>query len=559
MSNLVLPSIVALARWVKAGFVRQTHDPEAVQARFLFSLLRAQRDTELGRKYGLGDIRTIDAFRERVPILPYASYEPYLERVAAGEPNILTAEPVIYLTLTSGSTGKKKMIPKTRRSQAAVRQASLASMGFLIDGLARRGLSFGRVVVTNAIPPWGRTAGGIDYGPSSAGVLRLGRWLFERLFAHPYDTSRILDLDARHYIALRFALGDPQMRGFIANFPMLLLRTCHYLERFGEELARDIEKGTLAGWLEIDAELRSRLEKRCQPNGRRARQLQEILRSEGRLTPKLAWPELSFTASARGGTSDFYLQRFPEYFGNTPNFGVVFSSAEGMFSIYPDVNCDGSVLAIDSGFFEFIPQDRWQEAQPKTLLATEVKTGEFYRILNTTSAGFYRYDIGDVVEVVGFYERTPLVVFRHRFGGQISATTEKTTEAHATKVMQALQQKFDMKFEDFCILLSENDFPARYLLNVELATGDRLENPEKFLEQFDRELRETNTHYDISRNGDIPPPYLRLLAPGSFATVRQRQIEKGIPDYQLKFPHVSEDRQFLKELSVVREVRLPRL
>jgi hypothetical protein len=278
---------------------------------------------------------------------------------------------------------------------------------------------------------------------------------------------------------------------------------------------------------------------------------------QGRLTPKVAFPNLSFVACGRGGTSDFYFQRFPNYFGDTPIFGAVFSSAEGMFSVYPDVNTDSSVLAIDSGFFEFIPEDQWNEEHPKTLLASEVKVGDRYRILTTNEGGFYRYDIGDVIEVVGFYETAPLIVFRHRQGGQISSTTEKTTETHATQVMKALQQEFNILLEDFCITLSENDFPARYLINIELARGYSLDNARSFLMSCDRKLQEANTHYEISRRDAIPSPRLRILCRGSFALLRQRQVERGIPDSQLKFPHISEDRQFLSGLSVEQEVGLP--
>ncbi len=78
-----------------------------------------------------------------------------------------------------------------------------------------------------------------------------------------------------------------------------------------------------------------------------------------------------------------------------------------MFSIYHSLNDDSSILAIESGFFEFIPEDQWEAEHPKTLLAMEVKPGECYRILVTNYGGFYRYDTGDVVEVVGFYETSP--------------------------------------------------------------------------------------------------------------------------------------------------------
>lgn len=227
-----------------------------------------------------------------------------------------------------------------------------------------------------------------------------------------------------------------------------------------------------------------------------------------------------------------------------------------MFSIYHDLDHDGSILAIDSGFFEFIPEDQWQLEQPKTLLANEVKVGERYRILTTSYGGFYRYDIGDVIEVLGFYEQAPIIVFRHRCGGLISSTTEKTTESHATQVMQALQQEFSVPLEDFCITLSENDFPARYLVNIELASGTTLTDPQAFLTSFDRRLQEVNTHYEISRRDTIPPPRLRILTTGSFAILRQRQLQKGIPDSQLKFPHISEDRSFLTGLTVEYEIRL---
>ncbi len=556
MANFLLPILTTVAKIIKNQFINKTHKPETIQTNFLLKLLKAHQDTELGRKYNFNKIKTVDEFRKKVPILPYSSYEPYLQRIAQGEQNILTAEKVIYITLTSGSTGKKKLIPTTRKSQAIVRDASLISTGFLADSLGKRGLKFGKLLVTNSVQQWGKTEGGIDFGPSSAGVLRLDKRLYEQFFAHPYEIIKVNDSVSRHYLALLFALCEPQMGGMIANFPMLILRICNYLEKYAEDLITDIEKGTIANWLDINPEIRNTLEAQWQANSQRARELRDILNKEGKLTPKLVWKNLSVIGTARGGTSDFYFQRFPYYFENTPVFGVVFSSAEGIFSVYPDVDTDGSVLALESGFFEFIPQSEWHKEKPETLLATEVKVGEKYRILTSSYNGFYRYDIGDVIEVVGFYHKTPLIVFKYRQKGQMSATTEKTNEAHITKVMQNLLPEFNLTLEDFCFTLSENDFPARYLINIELAEGEKLENPQEFLLKCDRLLGEMNTHYEISRKSDIPAPYLRILVPGSFAIIRQRYLEKGIPDSQLKFPHLSEDRQFLEGINILEEIKL---
>jgi hypothetical protein len=124
--------------------------------------------------------------------------------------------------------------------------------------------------------------------------------------------------------------------------------------------------------------------------------------------------------------------------------------------------------------------------------------------------------------------------------------------------MQALQQEFGLPLEDFCITLSESVISPHYLVNIELIPGHTLDNPQAFLASFDNKLRQANTSYAVRRPSNfIPAPRLRILAPGSFAILRQRQLERGVPDSQLKFPHISEDRQFLAGLEVEQEVRLP--
>src|SRR4028118_297196 len=133
MANFLLPIVTFMARRAKAKFVKKTRQTDVVQEEFLFTLLRAYQDTELGRQYGLSDIKTIQQFRDRVPILPYSSYEPYLKRIAQGEPNVLTPDPVVYLNSTSGSTGKQKLIPETRRSRQIKNRAQRATIGFTVE------------------------------------------------------------------------------------------------------------------------------------------------------------------------------------------------------------------------------------------------------------------------------------------------------------------------------------------------------------------------------------------------------------------------------------------
>ena len=561
MNKLLLPFLKAYGATAKEILTRKARDPIATQERFLLELLQAHQKTELGQQFGLEDIRTVAAFRDRVPIWSYDDYEPYIERIVQGEPNVLNPDPVIYINLTSGTTGKQKMVPVTRRFKKVLARANAASFGFSLTAFRRhsrsdRPLEFGKLMAANSVRLQGRTAAGIEYGPVTAGSYRMNRRLCELAFAQPYQAMEAKDVLTRHYVCLLFSLCNPQTRGLSANFPMLVLQICRYLEEYAESFIEDIARGTIAPWLSLEPEIREYLEKRWQPNPKRAAELRHILKTEGRLTPRAAWSKLSFVATARGGTSDFYFERFPDYFGDLPISGGVYGTAEGTFAVYTDFNTDGAVLALDSGFYEFIPRDQWDATEPKTLLSAELKVGEFYRILVTSYSGVYRYDIGDVVEVVGFYENTPMIVFRHRRGGLLSSTTEKTTEFHVIRTMQMLQQEFGINLDDFCVTLSAHEFPAHYWVNVELAEGQTLSKPEAFLARFDYWLGEFNNPYTTVRSADVPPPRLRILAPGSFEIVRQRQLKRGTSESQLKIPHVSEDRNFLSGLEVMEEVRM---
>ncbi len=151
MANFLLPLLTNVASQVKNNFIQKTRQTDAVQEQFLRKLLFAYQNTELGRTYKIGEIKTIDQFRSRIPVLPYSSYEPLCDRIAKGEQNILTNAPVVYLNLTSGSTGQKKLIPVTKKFQNSLRQANLTSIGFLHEALKSPGGKFGKLLATNSV------------------------------------------------------------------------------------------------------------------------------------------------------------------------------------------------------------------------------------------------------------------------------------------------------------------------------------------------------------------------------------------------------------------------
>ncbi|MBP5973829.1 GH3 auxin-responsive promoter family protein [Brasilonema sp. CT11] len=81
------------------------------QENFLFSLLNKLKDTALGKERGYADIKTIEQFQAQTPIQHYSDLKPYIERIVAGETNVLYPEPPTHWIQTSGTTGSPKLFP----------------------------------------------------------------------------------------------------------------------------------------------------------------------------------------------------------------------------------------------------------------------------------------------------------------------------------------------------------------------------------------------------------------------------------------------------------------
>lgn len=83
------------------------------QARFLLRWRKENRNTEFGRKYGFADTNSVSQYRETVPLSTYGDYEGEIERIIAGERNVLTARDAVYFCLSSGTVGDEKYVPLT--------------------------------------------------------------------------------------------------------------------------------------------------------------------------------------------------------------------------------------------------------------------------------------------------------------------------------------------------------------------------------------------------------------------------------------------------------------
>ncbi|MCB9160160.1 MAG: GH3 auxin-responsive promoter family protein [Caldilineaceae bacterium] len=82
-------------------FTRARRAVGATQARVLMDIVRANADTEFGRRHTFAAIDTPAAFQQRVPLAVYADFVPAIDRIATG---VTYSRPLVkLLEPTSGS------------------------------------------------------------------------------------------------------------------------------------------------------------------------------------------------------------------------------------------------------------------------------------------------------------------------------------------------------------------------------------------------------------------------------------------------------------------------
>src|SRR5687768_12151133 len=92
-------------------------DPRGAQARLLLTYLRDNAGTDFGRRHEFARLRSYADFCSAVPLSTYDDYAGHVDRIRAGEANVLTTDRVTRLVPSGGSTRARKLIPYTARLQ----------------------------------------------------------------------------------------------------------------------------------------------------------------------------------------------------------------------------------------------------------------------------------------------------------------------------------------------------------------------------------------------------------------------------------------------------------
>jgi hypothetical protein len=385
--------IVNEARWTDGQIVRNrlddiSYDPMGCQEELVLRIARENANTVFGRAHGFDKISNISEFRQRVPISTYDDYHQYLERIADGERNVLTAYLTEHLSVLDGY----KRLPQSRWGVQTFYDYNFCAAFYIAgnEGLLTGGMTLN--LVDNHLET---LKSGVHVGNL------LGRQLVKREFDNnqvyviPIDIASSAGQNDIHYIRALYALSQQNISLAICDHYQEMIDLLRYIEKHWPRLTNEIEQGN--SYVKPDAERANAI-----------RLVMEEHHIGTQLITKL-WPDLRclMIYDVCCLTTSFELLR--TYCGRTVHY--IFSginSAIGSFTMPLNVDDPQTVLIPDSVFYEFKSTDT--NSYNELLTINQLEIGKSYELIATTLSGLYRYKTDKVFYVVGHHHDTPTVI-----------------------------------------------------------------------------------------------------------------------------------------------------
>lgn len=524
---------------VEKKFNSQTVNYSKVNNEVLFKILKTNAKSEFGIKYNFKSIKSIKEFRGKVELSEYKDYESYINRMAAGEKNILVSEDVAYFSHTSGTTGKQKLIPCTKSSRKVVsKYMALLVNRFTYNNFKDtwkfdKGLMIADIVMTTY------TQGGVPICSATSGGIKSIKFMLPYIYTSPIEVMEIKDKETAYYLHLLFALEETRLSYISGIFISNVLDLLRILEERHEDLVSDIRKGHINNNLNIDEITRKKLNKLLYPNSTRADKLEEEFKKGFKGIAKRIWPRLAYISTVTGANFSIYDDKVNYYTDSSPIYSPVYGASEAMIGINPYANKIRYVIVPDTAFYEFIHVKEGEEESKDTFSLDEIRLGEKYEIVVTNYAGLYRYRIGDVIKVVGFYNNCPEVEFICRKNQLLNMVSEKTNEEHITSSIKRTMKDLSLSLVDYTTLPDNSITPGRYIFYCEFKNDIPSSKVNLLEEKLDKEIRNSNLAYDRARNNKrLGKVKVILLAPKTFNLIKQSLFNKGISKNQIKIPRV---------------------
>lgn len=474
----------------------------------------------IGRKI-MGDNkpRTINEFRQYVPLTSYEDYEPHLSNC---QDDCLAVKPLFWCH-SAGRGGDFKWVPYTPE---AVDKFHSLYVAFIMLAAAKY-------------------KGHVDMKPGERILLNLAARPYASgfLFHHlsqafsirsipPQETSENLSFQERiekgFKIAMRTGVDE-------------IFSISSVLVKLGERMAEQTGKMKL-NWSMLHPQVMATLIKALARSKREGR----------KILPKDLWNSKAIIAV--GMDTAIYKDDIAHYWGQKPF--EIYASTESPGIAVQNWNKKWLTLVPYTAFWEFIPEEDSIKSgedktfKPATVLIDELEVGKLYEVVLTQfySMPLLRYRIGDMIQVVALSDdeagvNLPQIVFHSRIADTIDlAGLARLTER---VIWQAIVNT-EVRYEDWCARKEydqDNSVLHLYIeLKEELSTAT-------LGQLIDEQLKAADIDYcDIEEQLGIRPIKITLLSPGTFGRYYQEKVTEGADLAHLKPPHMNASDSIIEQI-----------
>ncbi len=441
---------------------------DEVQKEILLTIINENKNTDYGKKYGFEHLKSIEDYRENVPIANYTDFKPYIDKIADGKENVLTKEKVNMFEITGGSGGHVKLIPYTQGLKNEFLQGIKPWLYSLYKEHPR--LKNGKSYWSITPPTFDKkyTAGGVSIGfeDDTAYFGKIEQFLTDIIFVRDKTLKTEKDMDKFYFKTCLCLLNEKNLSLISVWNPSYLLVLVKFIKDNEEELLASLPKKRR---VEIEEHV-----KKCEYNK--------------------IWKKLSLISCWCDGLAESGSNEIKALFGDVyvqPK-GILSTEA---FMTLPYKGSNYSILSYKSHYFEFIDIDNGE-----IFNYTSLQKGRKYEIIFTTSGGFYRYRINDEVLVADYTQQgLPLLKFIGKTDKTSDYHGEKLNELFLKEITEQLYSKFDEKYrlkDRFKLFAYEN---SRYVLYLQSSEGDSVQFVSE-LKEFAEKLLCNSYHYKLCRD-----------------------------------------------------------
>jgi phenylacetate-coenzyme A ligase PaaK-like adenylate-forming protein len=468
--------------------------PHKTQEKVFKNLISKGSKTAFGKDHNFKNIASYNDFKKHVKVTDYEGLRPYVDRIVAGEADVLWTGKPLYFAKTSGTTSGAKYIPITKESMPTHIKAARNALLFYIAEKKDASFVNGKMIFLQGSPVL-ENKNGVNLGRLSGIVAHyIPQYLLKNRLPS-WETNCIEDWDTKVNAIVNETIN--QDMSVISGIPSWVQM---YFEKLIEKTGKSISE---------------------------------------------LFPNFNFFIYG-GVNFEPYKNKFEALIGKKIDYIELYPASEGFIAYQDSQTAKGMLLQLDSGiFYEFIPSLEFFNKNPTRISLKDVKMGINYVIILNTTAGLWGYNIGDTVE---FTSTKP---YRIKVTGRIkhfiSAFGEHVIGKEVEKALNDAIKGTTINISEFTVAPQVNPESGLPYHEWFIEFENEPENLDQFATIIDTAMQDQNIYYfDLIEGKILRKLVIRKVKKGGF-----HEYMKSIGKFggQNKIPQLSDNRKIADVLA----------